>query len=570
MRHRDASRLDPDAIRLTRRDLLRVSACAAVCGHTAWSAVSDADQTWAQTTLASLSLEERVGQLMSVHHGISGLEDGVRRGRVGSLQVPRGGDTTVRDVLEFINGLQAQARVPLLMIGAVEAGMGQVAREATVLPNNMAIGATGSEQLAYAAANVVAKEGRALGIDWPGDAVADVNSNPANPIINTRSFGDDPALVSRLLVASIRGLQAERLISTANHFPGHGATSQDSHLELPIVDRSLEELKAVDLPPFVAAIKAGVSTMCTAHIRYPALEPDDRLPATMSRAILTDLLRTQLGFQGFVHSDSFAMDAIRKNFAIDEAAVQSVRAGCDILLSYPDWDVCFDAVLRQARDDAEFQRRVDEAVLRILPWKHWTGLVDRGPLDYDHCRAVVSDPRHKQTAVDIARAAVTAVRGEEFLKSLGARQRVLCVVGGERRPVESPSASISMREIVHATWPAATVLPIGAEPADDELQSLKAAIEQHEAVVFLGFTQVRNHDPDSVRFPKRQISAIEQACTSRPTAVVCFGSPYALQGMDSAAGLACAYDRIPVCLQAGVDALIGAIPWSGRLPVRLA
>src|SRR5262249_24109971 len=292
----------------TRRGLLRISACAAVCGRMAWSSVSDADRAWAQSTLTSLSLAERVGQLMSVHAGVKGLNEGVRRGRVGSLQVPRGGDTTARDVLDFISSLQSQARVPLLMMGAVEGGMGHVAREATLLPSNMAIGATGSKELAYAAGNVSAKESRALGIDWPGETVADVNSNPANPIINTRSFGDSPALVSRLLVAFIRGMQAERVISQANHLPGHGATSRDSHLELAIVDRSLEELTKVDLPPFVAAINAGVSTMCTAHIRYPALEPDERLPATMSRAILTDLLRKQLGFRGFVHSDSFAMD----------------------------------------------------------------------------------------------------------------------------------------------------------------------------------------------------------------------------------------------------------------------
>jgi beta-N-acetylhexosaminidase len=566
MNPRDASLFESDAFRLTRRGLLRMSAFAAVCGRTAWSSVSDADQAWAQSTLASLSLEERVGQMMSVHAWVPGLNEGVRRGRVGSLQVPRGGDTTVRDVLDFINSLQSQARVPLLMMGAVEGGMGYVTREATLLPANMAIGATASEQLAYAAGNVSAKEARALGIDWPGETVADVNSNPANPIINTRSFGDSPALVSRLLVAFIRGQQEERVISQANHFPGHGATSQDSHLELAIVDRGLEELTEVDLPPFVAAINACVSTMCTAHIRYPALEPDERLPATMSYAILTNLLRKKLGFRGFVHSDSFAMDAIRKNFPIDEAAVQSIRAGCDILLSYPDWDVCFDAVLKQAEVDPEFRRRVDESVLRILPWKHWIGLPERKPLNYDDCLAVLSNPQHKQVALDIARAAVTAVRGEEFLKSLKSRERVLCVFGNPPKPPVADGAAQSM---LRDMWPAARILELDAEPTPQQRDSLKAETSRVDAIVYLGFTQVRSHDPDSVRFPKPQVSVIQQLCDARPTAVMSFGSPYALQDIKSAAALACTYDAVPACLQAGIEALTGAIPWSGRLPVQL-
>lgn len=550
---------------LSRREMLGLSATTMLLGR-AWGGICSRDRNWAETQLRRLSLAERVGQLMSVHNGIDGLWEGVRTGRAGSLQVPRGGETTARDVVEFNNEVQSQARVPLLTIGAVEAGMGQVAREATLLPNNMAIGATGSEELAYAAAQVAAKEARALGIVWPGITVADVNSNALNPIINTRSFGDSPDLVARLLVASIRAAQDQRLISSANHFPGHGGTSQDSHLELPTVARSREELDRIDLPPFRAAIAAGVATMCTAHICYPALEPDVQRPATMSYAILTRLLRDELGFEGFVHSDSFAMEAIRRNFSIAEAAVQSVRAGCDTILSYPDWDECHDAVLTTARKDDELRLRVDESARRLLMWKHWVGLIDAGPIDLENCLAVLSNPDHKQTAAKIARAAMTAVRGREFLTSLSKRENVVCVVGRQRRPDESYATLLNL---LKEQWSRAKLFELDVEPTDEQRRTLNDQAKDADAVVFLGFTEVRNHDPDSVRFPNRQVDVVQQLSQDVALAVLCFGSPYAVEDFADANAVACAYDGIPVCLTAGVDALLGKQSWPGKLPVKL-
>ncbi|MDA1213800.1 MAG: hypothetical protein O2955_14890, partial [Planctomycetota bacterium] len=483
----------------TRREMLWLSVTAMLSGRV-WGGITDKDRKWGALKLPQLSLAERVGQLMSVHNGIAGLQDGVRAGKAGSLQVPRGGETTAKDVVDFNNEIQSLARVPLLTIGAVEAGMGQIAREATLFPNNMAIGATWSEDLAYAAGQVIAREARALGIVWPGVTVADVNSNPLNPIINTRSFGDSPEQVTKLLLASIRGVQDERLISSANHFPGHGGTSQDSHLELPTVDRSREELDRIDLPPFRAAIDAGVATMCTAHICYPALEADEKLPATMSKAILTRLLRDEFGFEGFIHSDSFAMDAIRKNFSIADAAVQSVRAGCDIILSYPDWDECFDAVLAMAEKDDEIRFRVDQSAQRLLTWKHWVGLIDAPPIDLDNCLAVLSKPEHKKTAATIARNSMTAVRGEEFLKSLSNRDNILCVVGRQRRPDDSYD---HLLKLLKERWPRSTVFELDVEPADEQVRELSDKAKIADAVVFLGFTEVRNHDPESVRFPQQ-------------------------------------------------------------------
>ncbi len=532
----------------------------------AWGVLSEGDRKWAEAKLRQLSLAERVGQMMSVHKGVAGLREGLRVGKAGSLQVPRAGKTTARDVVEFNNEIQSLTRIPLITMGAVEAGMGKVAREATVFPNNMAIGATDSEELAHAAARVTAKEARALGIFWPGVTVADVNSNPLNPIINTRSFGDSPEKVSRLLVASIRAVQDERLISTANHFPGHGATSQDSHLELPTVDRTREELDRIDLPPFRAAIAAGVGTMCTAHICYPALEPDQKLPATMSKAILTKLLRDELGFEGFVHSDSLMMEAITRNFTFADAAVQSVRAGCDVLLAYPDWEECFKAVLTAAEKDGEFRSRVDESAGRLLAWKRWVGLFDAKPIDLESCLAVLSNPAHKNTAARVARASMTAVRGNEFLSSLSQRERPLCIVGRQRRPDPSHAALL---ELLRERWPEATSFELEVEPTAERLRELDGRAKGADAVIFLGFTEVRNNHPDSVRFPKRQAEAVARLSRDVPLAVLCFGSPYAVDGFPDARALACAYDKIPVCLSAAVDALLGKQPWPGKPPVKL-
>jgi beta-N-acetylhexosaminidase len=554
----------------TRRDVLRLASCAALASS-AWAA-DDAEATrrWVEEHLKTLSLAERVGQVLLMHAKVDDFETHLAEGHVGSLQVPRGPTTRARDVVGFINRVQKSARTPLLTMGSVEQGMGQVVIEGTLVPNNMAIGATGSEELAYRAARVHAVEARALGVTWPGVAVADVNTNPRNPIISTRSFGDSPELVSRFLVAAIRAVSELRLISNANHFPGHGATSEDSHLVLPTVSRTRGELKTIDLPPFIAAIKAGVATMCTAHICYPALEPTKGLPATMSARILTDLLRRQLGFQGFVHGDSFAMDAIRNNFSVEDAAVRTFRAGCDVLLSYPDSGVCFRALLQAAEKDADLRTQLDTSVRRILTWKHRVGLAQFTPIDLEQCLQVLGRKEHHETVLEVARRAVTIVRGGEFVRSLRDRENVLAIVGQTRYRLgpNLPHAELVSR--LRAALPRMPLLEIAFEPTPAEVQAAEDQATRSDAILFAGFTQVRSRDPDSVGFPRKQVELVRRLAARKPTIVVSFGTPYALGAIDSAAALVCAFDAVPACLQAAVEVLTAERPATGHMPVKLS
>src|SRR5579884_428521 len=276
-------------------------------------------------------MDELVGQLIwgfiSSSEDVEAAERSIRKGRVGGVwllptEMPDPGAAT-----ELVNRLQSAAPQPLLVGVDAEAGMGLVMGGATLLPTAMAIGAAGDTALARAAGEVTAAEARACGINTVAAPVLDVNVNPANPIINTRSFGGSPDLVARLGTAFVEGLQGTEtapsgVLAIGKHFPGHGDTVEDSHLQLGTVDQPRARLEAVELPPFKAAIAADAAMLMTAHVAYPALDDTPGLPATLSRAILTDLLRGELGFRGAVVTDCMNMHAVAHHFEARASAVQ--------------------------------------------------------------------------------------------------------------------------------------------------------------------------------------------------------------------------------------------------------
>src|SRR6266571_9216384 len=296
---------------------------------------------WARQTLARLSLEEKVAQMIGVRafglHYHPASEEGRRLRRevrdlgVGSVVVF---ESEVDSLPRLLNGLQALARVPLLVSADMERGISfRIRRGVVPLPYAMAIGATRSEEAARFTGEVTAREGRALGIHWAFAPVADVNNNPANPVINIRSFGEDPELVSRLVAAFVRGAREGGLLTTAKHFPGHGDTAVDSHLQLAKVGADRARLDAVELKPFRSAVEAGVDWVMMGHIAAPALDPSEA-PATLSEPI-TDALRAQLGFRGLVVTDGMDMAGVRPAWT-GEAAVRAVRAGADMILLPPE------------------------------------------------------------------------------------------------------------------------------------------------------------------------------------------------------------------------------------------
>ncbi|HEX8708248.1 MAG TPA: glycoside hydrolase family 3 N-terminal domain-containing protein, partial [Pyrinomonadaceae bacterium] len=361
---------------------------------------------WVEATLRGMTQEQRIGQLLMpdatgvlVHEASAEylrLVDAVEKLGVGGFIVYNGDALTTA---ALTNRLQQRARVPLLFGSDFEGGVGMQLRGGTRLPRAMALAATGDTESAAEAARITAREGRAIGIHVNFYPVLDVNNNRANPIINTRAFGDMPEIVARWGTAFIRAAQDEGQLATAKHFPGHGDTALDSHILLPTLDASRERLERIELPPFRAAVQRGVRGVMTAHIAVPALDTDARelRPATFSHAIVGQLLRGDLGFRGLVFSDALNMGAVADRYEAGEAAVQAVEAGCDVALYPADVERAHAALCDAVAGGRISRERIDESARRLLEAKAWCGLHRERSVSLEAVWESVASPAHLST-----------------------------------------------------------------------------------------------------------------------------------------------------------------------------
>ena len=395
-------------------------------------------ERWVKTTLARMSLDEKIGQMLvpsfestfiaSDSDAFDRLVHLVRDDHVGGFHVfgasrPTPGvllnanysSVTLGDPFEaasVLDRLQAIAPIPLLNTADFEAGVGFRLAGATVFPRNMAFGAAGDERLAFEAGRITAVEGRAVGVQVDFAPVVDVNDNPRNPVINTRSFGEDPAAVGRFGSAYVRGLQAGGMLATLKHFPGHGNTDVDSHLGLPIIREPRAELDQVELAPFRAGIAAGADAVMIAHIEMPALDPAPETPATFSRPIVTGLLRGELGFGGLVYTDSMSMDAITKMLPPGEAAVRAVEAGNDVVLHSPDDDAAL-AAIKAAVEKGEIpEARIEASAERILRAKARLGLYRTRRVDLESVATIVGGRQHRKVAEEVSQRSLTLIKDD--------------------------------------------------------------------------------------------------------------------------------------------------------------
>src|SRR5437899_2736607 len=345
---------------------------------------------WVESTLKGMSVEEKVGQLLfTTYHGSFTATDAAAYAHmmhdVQDLHVGGFINVTQGSPLGFLksqaypsavlsNQLQAKSRLPLLIGADFERGTAMRLDEGTSLPTAMAVAAAGNPKDAYTMGKVTALEARAAGIQWIYAPDADVNSNPGNPIINTRSFGENPEKVSEFVTEFIRGVQENGGLATAKHFPGHADTPADSHIDLPVVTADRARLEKLELVPFRAAIAAGVGSIMTGQLNVAALEPDPNAPATLSSRVLTDLLRKQLGFQGLVVTDAMDMGGITVRYAPGDAAVRAIAAGVDCLLMPPVPDAAFEALQAAVKSGRISKERLDASVRRILQAKARLGL----------------------------------------------------------------------------------------------------------------------------------------------------------------------------------------------------
>jgi len=540
--------------------------------------IGPSEERWAAKTLSRMTVEQKVGQLIGVRYSgrffnredeaLKDLEGYVAKRHVGGLCLFGG---NVYETAFLTNALQGLAEIPLLVASDFERGVGNQIDGATLFPPLMALGAIDSEDTAYAMGRITALEARAMGVHMTYAPVMDVNVNPANPIISTRSVGEDPEQVARLGRSFIHGCQDYGLLATAKHFPGHGDTDVDSHIQLAVVPGDRERLDKVELYPFRKAIDAGVSAVMIAHLSVPALDPTPNTPATVSPAIVTELLRREMGFQGLIVTDAMEMGGITTLYPAGEAAVKAVQAGVDIVLLPADVDQAIDALVRAVKTGLIPKSRIDDSVRRILVMKAGLGLPKKKLVDAGVLTSLIADKDSKSVAQAAFEKAVTLVKNDGPLlpvEPAGRRLAVICLSSDAGdyfvgRPFAQEIAK-KLKEPKDMTAFYADAFT-GQEFIDEAVNMAKSA----DLVIVAMFSRLTS-SKGNVDLNPRHVQAVKAlAAGGAKVVVVSFGSPYFLQNFPEVGGYLCAYRQPAEAQAAAAKALFGEVEVSGKLPVTL-
>ncbi|MFF4140458.1 glycoside hydrolase family 3 protein [Streptomyces sp. NPDC001698] len=576
----------------SRRTLLAatagITAALAVQGTGTAHAASHNDQKL-RALISRMTLEEKVGQLFVMRvYGHSATaptqadidanlkEIGVRTAaeliakyRVGGIIYFAWAHNTQEphQIADLSNGIQAAALgqprgLPLLVATDQEHGIVcRVGKPATLFPGAMAIGAGGSPADAHTLGRISGAELRALGINQDYSPDADVNVNPANPVIGVRSFGADPDAVAGLVAAEVKGYQSSKVAATAKHFPGHGDTATDSHYGFPVITHSRELWEKLDAVPFRAAIKAGIDSIMTAHIQFPALD-DSGDPATLSHPVLTGILRGELGYDGVVVTDSLGMDGVRTKYGDDRVPVLALKAGVDQLLNPPSLDVAWNAVLSAVRAGELTEARLDESILRILRMKAKLGLLDDPYVSQADVDRVVGIGTHLAAADRVAERTTTLLANEGRLLPLSRRSHnKLLVVGADPASpsgTTGPPTGVLAAALTELGFQA-TALSTGTAPSGATADKAVAAAQDADAVVVGTY---------NVTAGSSQKTLVERlVATGRPVIAVAIRNPYDIAHLPTVPAYLAAYSWTDVELRAAARVIAGQVRPHGRLPV---
>jgi beta-N-acetylhexosaminidase len=573
-----------------------------------------ADLRWADSVLVTLSLRDKAAQMVwpwvlgdytpDDNENFRRIQGLIRDQHLGGLIISVGSPT---EIAAKLNALQRSSPLPLLVGADLETGAAFRARGGYFLPNaidlggatafpyEMGIGATRDSALAYAMGRATAIEGRALGIHMAFAPVVDVNNNPKNPVISLRSFGEDPRLVARLGAALVRGIQDNGMLATAKHFPGHGDTEQNSHLELARVDAPRARIDSVELPPFRAAVQAGVRGVMTFHGVVPALDSSP-LPATLNPRIMTDLLRGDLGFQGLIITDALDMNGVLGNMSMAEVTQRAVLAGADVLLMPTDNIGAIEAVVDGVRSGRFPESRIDASVRKLLAAKHEMGLHRQRYVDVQVLRSVVGDDEHQNAARLAAERAITLVRDSLGLVPLGRLPRTARVVSVTIAPKVDLGAGTTFNAELARAFPSLRSLTLSPEslygaasgagagaavtggtyvaspqpalfPASVE-NALRAA--QGADVVIVSSYFGASSSTARLAAPEGMGALIDSLQRSGTKVILAtFSNPYIATELPATSAYLIAWGSMPVSQRAAARALLGAAPITGQLPITI-
>ncbi len=548
------------------------------------------DTHWVDSTLATMTVEEKVGQLFiaDLVAVYSHQESPIRKYASRMLQkyhvggfVLAGG--TVSDIALVTNSLQQESKVPLLINADLEGGLGfghlwqhvrgrapelprKISGGGTIFTSMMAIGATQNPEYAFEVGRTTSQESRAIGIHWTNSPVADVNTNPDNPIINTRSFGENPQQVAKFVEAYVRGLQDGHMMATLKHFPGHGDTQEDTHMQLPVLQFSEQRLISTELVPFKAGIQAGAKAVMTAHIALPNIDVSGR-PSTLSKPVVTGLLRDKLGFQGLVVTDGMTMQGITNHYAASEAAILALEAGVDCILVPDDFEKAFDGVLAAVQSGRISSQRLDASVRRILAAKSWAGIDRNRFVDVARVSDVVGSPEADSIAQSICDHAVTLLRNKgDIIPLLRPRKIHIVTLTNEY----SSQVGQEVHRVLQLRHPLTTLTHLFEESREDDIATLLRSLKNADAVVLAVYLSIGSWKGKLELSPRltdflRKISKLR-----KPIITVAFGDPYAIARLPETDVVMTSYAGHGRAERSVAAALVGDIHIKGKLPVTIS
>ncbi len=556
---------------------------------------------WADKQLRKMTIEEKIGQTLSLginaryynqeRENFKELQRQVVENKIGGIILFAG---PVYESVHIVNRMQALAKYPLLISADFETGVGMRFEDTTNFPWTMAVGATGDPELARRQGMIVARESRAMGVFHIFAPVADINNNPDNPVINVRSYGEDPEQVAKFVTAFSEGLQAGGVLATAKHFPGHGDTAVDSHRGLPSIDHSREQLEKTELVPFRALVNSGIGSVMVAHIALPKIDPTQikpltnpdqqmdveqgaeviteatSVPSTLSSTIIGQMLRKDMHFNGLVVTDALSMSGLTLYVHNDEGPARAFMAGADLLLKPVDMDAAIRGMKEAVKSGKITEARLDESVRKIMAVKHHLGLVKNRIAPLEGIDSVVSSNETQKLAEEIARRAITLVRDENQMLPLknieGKKVFLLALSNGEDRNFVSASLAASLR----AGGVKLEVGVLDARSTPEEARAALAKAEKADIVIAGLYGRVRSGAKNSTGLPEAGADALKKLLkTEKPVIGISFGNPYFLSTFPNMKIYMVAYGDMTMLQRASGAAILGKQDITGRLPISL-
>ena len=534
--------------------------------------LNDNDKEWVESTLKKLTTKEKVAQMiMPWVMGNDRSDDTLETVRIKQLitEFKVGGFIYFQgDIInekEDIIKMQIMSDIPLLIASDFENGLGMRLTDGNTFPYNMAIAATGDTSHAYNIGKAIAREARAIGVNFNFAPVADINDNPKNPVIGIRSFSSNKNIVSKITAAYINGATAGEIISTAKHFPGHGNTIVDSHIDLPKISKTKTELFKNELDPFINAINNGVQSIMIGHLNIPSIQKDTLLPSSLSPEVVTSLLKEKLNFKGLIVTDAMRMQALTKYYSVAEAALMAVKAGNDLILTPPDIEIVINTISNAVYANEIAEDRIDESVRKILSAKRW--IKNTEPKWDIFQNSNIYNP-HKILAQKIADRSITLVKNRRKIIPIKPQKyrKVASIIFSYG--IDKDSLLVINKMLAENFSSVKTVVLNNRSRRRDFSNAYNYA--RNAQIIFLPYFLRAQNDDSSLKLSKKYLAFIKKVLRLKtPSVLIDFGNPYIISDLPQTMTYICAYNDVEVSQIAALKAIIGKIPFRGKLPVSI-